>query len=186
MNRLFGRILHLVSVVEIHGFQSQFWAVAWGIVTFAKQLMEERIFKKNRSTNFCKNPKQQQIENIKKNTTCDKKWNDMFLLLIEVFFLSRLGSHQDVKQDVLVGGFKYCFISHSYSGKWSNWLIFGRFPIWLAHFSTGLVKNHQQTFCLLGLPGWCSPSVHHLRSIRCCTDWKTWKMSVRRLPKESW
>ena len=27
-------------------------------------------------------------------------------------------------------------------------------------FKLGWLFNHQQTFCLLGLPGWCSPSVH--------------------------
>ena len=180
-----------VSVGWNHGFQSPLRAVACGYRH--NLLMEEGIEKKNTfSTNFCKNKKkQQQVENIQKIHRCDKKWNDMFLFLIEgIIFLKKAAfevTKMSSKMFWLVG-FKYVIVSHSYSGKNDPiWLIFGKNPIWLAHiFQLGWLFNHQQTFCLLGLPGWCSPSVHHLRSIRCCTDWKTWKMSVRRLPKESW
>jgi len=45
--------------------KSQLRAVAWDIVTFAKQLMEERIEKTLISTNFCRTTKKQQLENKK-------------------------------------------------------------------------------------------------------------------------
>jgi len=129
--------------------KSQLRAVAWDIVTFAKQLMEERIEKTLISTNFCRTTKKQQLENKKTH-----KWQkiDMFLLLMKVFFwLAALEVTVDVKIFWLVvsniGLFSLLF------GEWSNltkniWKIN---PIWLAHiFQIGLVKNHQQTFCLLG------------------------------------
>ena len=176
--------------------------------------MKERL-EKDRSTNYCKNKKkQQQVENIQKHTDGTKNestwvfpkigvhpnhpfwgypyfWKHPHVLVVdEVFFwLSRLWSHQDVKQDVLVGGFKYVKNSHSYSGKkWSNltniWKISN---LTCAYFSNWVgCSTTNKRFVCWGYQGGVLQACIQPRSIRCCTDWKTWKMSVRRLPKESW